>query len=146
VSLEHMRRSVFLLIHFASFDMLSSLIFIVKPTRCANFLNLFWNETLHVSVNSSVHHQEFFTVHTAVVYIIQVCRQLLSRIRMEYTDPALKLSETCRVSFQNKFEKLVHLVGFIIRICHDARSSEQKKMVSNFCSGDQEHYKKLQIS
>jgi hypothetical protein len=26
-----------------------------------------------------------------------------------------ELSETCRVSFQNKFEKLVHLVGFIIR-------------------------------
>ena len=25
---------------------------------------------------------------------------------------------------KNKFEKLVHLVGFIIRICHDARSSE----------------------
>jgi hypothetical protein len=23
--------------------------------------------------------------------------------------------QTCRVSFQNKFEKLVHLVGFIIR-------------------------------
>jgi hypothetical protein len=26
-----------------------------------------------------------------------------------------ELSETCRVSFQNKFEKLVHLVGFIIK-------------------------------
>jgi hypothetical protein len=26
-----------------------------------------------------------------------------------------ELSETCRVSFPNKFEKLVHLVGFIIR-------------------------------
>ena len=26
-----------------------------------------------------------------------------------------ELSETCRVSFQNKFEKLVYLVGFIIR-------------------------------
>jgi len=25
---------------------------------------------------------------------------------------------------KNKFEKLVHLVGFIIRIYHDARSSE----------------------
>jgi hypothetical protein len=25
------------------------------------------------------------------------------------------LSETCRVSFRNKFEKLVHLVGFIIK-------------------------------
>jgi hypothetical protein len=40
-----------------------------------------------------------------------------------------ELSETCRVSFPNKFEKLVHLVGFIIRnlsrytaTCHDARS------------------------
>jgi len=30
----------------------------------------FWNKTLHVSESSSVHHQEFFTVHTAVVYII----------------------------------------------------------------------------
>jgi len=27
-----------------------------------------------------------------------------------------KLSETCRVLFQNKFEKLVHLFGFIITI------------------------------
>ena len=33
----------------------------------------FWNETVHVSDGSSVHHQEFFTVHTAMVYIIQVC-------------------------------------------------------------------------
>ena len=31
------------------------------------------------------------------------------------------------VSFQNKFEKLVHLVGFIITICHDARSPERNK-------------------
>jgi hypothetical protein len=38
-----------------------------------------------------------------------------------------ELSETCRVSFQNIFEKLVHLVGFIIRICHDARSHERQK-------------------
>jgi hypothetical protein len=52
-----------------------------------------------------------------------------------------ELSETCGVSFQNKFEKLVHLVGFIIRniftmhghmsrctvTCHDAWSYECKK-------------------
>jgi len=31
---------------------------------------------------------------------------------------------TCRVLLQNKSEKLVHLVGFLIRIYHDARSSE----------------------
>jgi len=28
---------------------------------------------------------------------------------------------------KNKFEKLVHLVGFIIRIHHDARSPERQK-------------------
>jgi len=75
-----------------------------------------------------------------MVYVIKVCWQLASRIRMEYPDPARKLSanlydinyccvyseknswwwteelpETCSVSFQNKLEKLVHLVGFIIR-------------------------------
>jgi hypothetical protein len=55
------------------------------------------NETRHVSDSSSVHHQELFTVHTAMVYVIQVCRQLSnsSRIRMEL-----------------QFEKLVHLIGY----------------------------------
>ena len=32
---------------------------IIKPTRCTNFTNLLWHETLHVSDSSSVHHQEF---------------------------------------------------------------------------------------
>jgi hypothetical protein len=50
----------------------------IKSTRCTNFSNLFWNETLHVSDSSSVHHQEFFTVHSAMVYIVQVCRLPLS--------------------------------------------------------------------
>jgi len=40
----------------------------------------FWNKTLHVSDSSSVCLQEFFTVHTAMVYVIQVCWQLGSRI------------------------------------------------------------------
>jgi len=42
------------------------------------------------------------------------------------------MSETCRVLFQNKFEKLVHLVGFIIRIYHDARSSEGQNVVQYY--------------
>ena len=49
------------------------LLLIIKPTRYTYYLNLFWNKTLHVSDNSSVHHQEVFTVHTAMVYVIQVC-------------------------------------------------------------------------
>ena len=139
---------------------------IVKPTRCNNFSNLFWNETLHVSDSSSVHHQEFFTVHIAIgvchTGLLTACEQkhmlLLASCRqtcMTYTITVCtvknswwwteemlllascqqtcmtyniavctvknswwwteELSESCRVSFQNKFEKLVHLVGFIIR-------------------------------
>jgi hypothetical protein len=97
---------------------------IIKPTRCTNFSNLFWSETLRVSDSSSVHHQEFFTAHTAMVYVIQACWQLAS-CQQTYTTAVCtvknswwrteELSETCRVSLQNKFEKLVHLVGFIIR-------------------------------
>jgi hypothetical protein len=41
------------------------------------------NETPHISDSSSVHHQEFFTVHTAVIYVIKLCRHLASRIRVE---------------------------------------------------------------
>jgi hypothetical protein len=70
-------------------------ILIIKPTRCTDFSNLFWNETLHLSHSSSVRHQELFTVHTAMVYVIMICRQLSSRIRMElqfHPDPARKLS------------------------------------------------------
>jgi hypothetical protein len=33
--------------------------FIINPTRCTNFTNLFWHETLYVSDSSSVPHQEF---------------------------------------------------------------------------------------
>jgi len=114
----------------------------IKPTRCTNFSKFyFWNETLHVSDTSSVHHQEFFTVHTAMLCAIQVCGHSASRIRiklrsillascqqtcMTYTIAVCtvrnswwwteELSETCRVLFQkSNSEKLVHLVGSIIR-------------------------------
>ena len=83
--------------------------------------------------------RSFSTVHTAMVYVIQVCWQLVSRIRTElilhascqktcmtYTIAVCtmknswwwteELSETCRVYSKNKFEKSVHLVGFITRI------------------------------
>ena len=37
-----------------------------------------------------------------------------------------------KVYSKNKFEKLVHLVGFIIRIYHDARSSERQTQQAIF--------------
>ena len=89
--------------------------------------------TVRLSIISSL-----LAVHSAMVYVIQVCRQLSSRTRMElscskavykpvwhipllsvqrinywwWTD---ELSETCSVSWQNKFVKLVHLFGFITK-------------------------------
>jgi hypothetical protein len=44
----------------------------------------FWN----VLDSSSAHHQEFSTVHTAMVYVIHVCLQF-------HPDPARKLSAKC---------------------------------------------------
>ena len=81
-----------------------------------------------------------FSLYTEMVYVIQVCWQLASRIRME---PVWHITLLCvqwkapddgqrncpkHVGFysKNKFEKLVHLVSFIIRIYHDARSPERQ--------------------
>jgi hypothetical protein len=79
-------------------------------------MKLYMFRTIPLSIIRSV-----FTVHAAMVYVIHVCRQLSS----PQQDQEGTLSEICRVSFQNKFEKSVHLVGFSIRICHDARSHER---------------------
>ena len=71
-------------IFWRSYDYTTWNILIIKATRCTNFLKFyFWNETTQVSDNSYVHHQEFLTVHTAMVYVLQVCWQLASRIRIE---------------------------------------------------------------
>ena len=80
--------------------------------------------------------RSLFTVHSASVYVIQVCRQLSRRSICSCSKAVYKplwhitllsvqwinswwwteeLSETCTVSCQNKFVKLVHLVGFIIK-------------------------------
>ena len=68
-------------------------ILIIEPTRCTNFSNLFLEKSLHISDSSSVHHQEFFTVHTAMVYVIQFCC-VYSEKSWWWTE---ELSETCRV-------------------------------------------------
>ena len=80
---------------------------IIKQTRCTNFSNLFWNwnsrclvqflcpspGVIHCTLIDGICHtclltaceqdQQLFTVHSAMVYVIHVCWQLASRIRME---------------------------------------------------------------
>ena len=63
------------LVNTDKFDIIQSQDLTIKPTRCPNFSNLFLGKTLHVSASSSVLHQEFFTVHMAMVYVIHVCWQ-----------------------------------------------------------------------
>jgi hypothetical protein len=50
-----------------------SICFLFKqPTRHTNYLNLFSYKTLHVSGIFFAHHQEFSTVHSALVSFMQV--------------------------------------------------------------------------
>jgi len=91
-----------------------------------------------------------------MVYVLQVCWQLASGIRMIRSVPSWSRSQilwhipmlcvqwktpddeqrNCpgHVEFysKNKFEKLFHLFGFIIRIYHDARSPELQINHINF--------------
>jgi len=66
--------------------------FIIKPTRCTNFTNLFW----------------LYVWHTLLLSVQWINSWWWTE----------ELSEACRVSCQNKFVKLVHLVGFIIKKLH----------------------------
>ena len=85
----------------------------------------FWNKTLHVSDSSSVHHQEFFTVHTAMVYVIQVCWQLVSKPVCP-DDGQRNCPKHVEFYSKNKFETLAHLVGFIIRTTKELQTKRQE--------------------
>ena len=63
---------------------------------------------LHCTQSNGIY--QFFTVHKAMVYTIAVSTV---KNTWRWTE---ELSETCRVSFKNKFEKSVHLVGFFYKI------------------------------
>jgi len=64
---------------------------------------LFWNDTLHVSDDFSVHHQEFRTVHTATgicqtetaVCLLACRQQLASRIRTSVLILLASCQQTC---------------------------------------------------
>jgi hypothetical protein len=43
-----------------------------QPTRRTNYPNLFCYKTVHVSGIFSAHHQEFSTVHSALVNVMEV--------------------------------------------------------------------------
>jgi hypothetical protein len=87
----------------------------------------FRNRTLHVSESFSVYHHESSTVHTAK----GICHTGYADCLLD--DGQRNCAKRIEFCSKNKFEKLVHLIGFIIRIYHDARSSEcQMHIVLDF--------------
>ena len=126
---------------------------LVKTNRYMKMHGETIKKTLHVSDSSSVHHQEFFTVHTAMVYVIQVCWQFASS--QAVSKPVRHIPLLCvqwktpddgqgncpkHVEFysKNKFEKLVHMVGFIISkngyVCLNAKDGNSVRNSQNLFS------------
>ena len=97
------------------------------------FSNLFWYRTLHVSDRFTVHNQESSTLWQIPIAVYKV---------LDSWWWTVNLSETCRVLYQDKVEKLLHLVGFVIRICHDARSSEYQTDLDEIRTSDVYRYVK----
>jgi len=62
-----------------------------KTNRRTNFPNLFCQETLRVPGSSSAHHQEFSSVHSALVYVMQFWWQLSSTAKMEQSSILVSL-------------------------------------------------------
>ena len=88
--------------------------FVTKPTRCTNFTDLFCHETLHIS--------DLYDIPLLSVQWIN---------SWWWTD---ELSEICRVSWQNKSAKFVHLVGFITEIFRLSLRFKVLSVVENPCS------------
>jgi len=101
----------------------------MKPTRCTNFSNLFLEQD-----------STYFGQFLCSILI------MLASSQHNLYDMCLLLFVQCwtpddeqrncpkHVDFysKNKFEKLVHLFGFIIRIYQDSRSSEFQKYLFVF--------------
>ena len=100
-------------------------IFITKPTRCTNYSNLFLNKTLHVSGTVSLSIIRNFSLYTQQ-YTQFFWQQAVSKplwhtplLCVQWKTPddgQRKCPQHVEFYSKNKFEKLVHLVGFTIRI------------------------------
>jgi hypothetical protein len=89
---------------------------------------MFWTVPLSVIRSFSLYTQQWYTSYQFADSLQDVSKTVCIVVctvknSWWWTE---ELSKTCRVSVQNKFEKLVHLVGFIVRTCHNAWSHECK--------------------
>jgi hypothetical protein len=100
VSLQSRRISLFYIEDYFTFmwPCIVTNFFMIKPTRCTNFSNL-WN----------------------ILFLLESCLRPVWHIPVPSVQWIIswwwaeELPNTCRVLCQNKLEKLVHLVGFILK-------------------------------
>jgi len=108
---------------------------IIKPTRCTNISNLFleWNSTcfgqflcptsgvFHCTHSNGIYHTGLLTAREPVWHIPLLCVQWQTPDDGQRSCPK-------HVEFysKNKFEKSLHLVGFIVRAYQDGRSPERQ--------------------
>jgi len=66
-----------------------------------------------------------------MVYVIQLANRIRTEPGFRPDDGQRNCPKHVEFYSKNKFEKLVHLVGFIIRIYHYARSPERQISIIN---------------
>ena len=117
-------------------------ILIIKPIRCTNFSNLFLEKNstcfgqflcpssgvFHCTHNNGISHTGLLTAYEQQAVSKHVWHIPLLCLQWKTPDDGQRNCPK-HVEFysKNKFEKLVHLFGFIIRIYPDARSPERQK-------------------
>ena len=74
-------------------------------------------------------------IRSFTLYTQQTCIHIpLLRVQWKTDDGLRNCPKHAEYYTKNKFEKLVQLVGFIIRIFHDERSSELQILMYIYCS------------
>ena len=101
-------------------------ILIIKPTRYTNFSNLFLEQ-------NSICFGQFICPTSGVFHVPSwFCSLAVWHIPLLYLqwktpdDGQRNCPKHVEFYSKNKFEKLVHLVGFVIRMYHETRSSERQ--------------------
>ena len=102
-----------------------------------------WNETLHVSDSSYDDHQEFFTVHAAMVYVIQV---LLTACEQEH----LLLLASCQQNLCGRAARLLRSwvripPGAWIFVCCECRVLSGRGLCDELITRPEEPYRLCRV-
>ena len=134
-------------------------VLVIKPMRCTNFSKLFLEQNSACfgqflcppsGVQHCTHSCRYSTCHTGYVDCLLASSQhnlyVLLCVQCQTPDDGQRYCPKHTEFYsKNKFEKLVHPVGFIIRIYHDGPSPERQKVVKIVGLSQVKYFPRLQI-